>query len=110
MTETKTIGFKWVDCVRCYNSIIWWNDDPKPTLCRSCELFDHWEKSGGNPCHDRLVRCPSCSQFIDVADVDDYSVFEKGEHEIDCAECGELFSVTTEISYKFWSPKKKEKQ
>ncbi len=55
------------------------------------------------------VICPYCGEATDASDWGsyDYEIYEDGDHECECGECGNTFVLTTSISYS-WETSKKE--
>jgi hypothetical protein len=46
-------------------------------------------------------KCPHCGVEIAVDANDWWRLYEEGEHEVECPECDESFSVSTRVSYSF---------
>lgn len=96
---------QWVKCERCKSQIPHWIGDPKPTLCKKCKIFDHYDEDKDHACpHDKLVRCPRCLTFINVYPDKWIDLLEEGKHDVFCDECETLFVIETEIRYVYWSP------
>jgi uncharacterized C2H2 Zn-finger protein len=73
------------------------------TLCYSCrQLAD----DPGEVTHDAFIRCPKCGHEEDTSQLDSDSgyIFEAGETDWACSECGHVFTVSTDVSYSFTSP------
>lgn len=71
-----------------------------PQKCGQCR----WLAQAGSVAHDRLVRCPACGDSGRVADVEDNTLYEDGDHEVQCAHCEATYTVTTRVSHAFYSP------
>ncbi len=54
--------------------------------------------------------CPYCREAIEAnLGYEDFpEIYEEGDHEIKCEECGKTFILNTSISYS-WETRKKEK-
>lgn len=46
-------------------------------------------------------KCPHCASDFDIAENGCWRLYEEGEHEITCGDCGEDFTVSTRVSYTF---------
>lgn len=49
--------------------------------------------------------CPYCGEFNEN-NPDDYEMYEDGDHEAECYECGQKFIVNTYVRYSFESRRK----
>ena len=45
--------------------------------------------------------CPHCGVIFNLQKQEADNIYEEGEHEIDCAKCGQPFRVTTRIQHLF---------
>ena len=102
--------------------------------CKMCGKYDKFAWVNGGYCNDCLklrnlakiresieewetdtfssdyVVCPYCGAAIDEADLIDYpELYEDGEHEITCEDCGKEFKVETMVSYD-WETHKMEEE
>lgn len=82
--------------------------------CDACIAFESGHKALCVPCenlrdrkeatiHERRVRCPKCKTLHEPYDISE-SIFESGEHNVTCSNCGSDFVVTTVVTYAFESP------
>jgi hypothetical protein len=46
-------------------------------------------------------KCPHCAVDYRVEDNDAWRIYEEGEHELTCVNCGLDFTVSTRVSYSF---------
>ena len=53
---------------------------------------------------DTFIRCPACGWRRAPAEADVYECYAEGSHEVTCQSCGQVFHVTTAVTYCFSSP------
>lgn len=88
-----------VYCYKCKNFIF--SNTGYKTLCYSCEnLINSKEEIR----HDSFIRCPKCKNISNVCDIEEYHLYDDGEHNTTCGKCDHEFEVSTSISYSFTSP------
>lgn len=87
-------------CLECGNYISLSQPSGHPERCSDCKAVDKPEKLR----HPSKFRCPKCGVSDGIGDSDHYELYEEGEHEVSCAECGHDFKVSTSVSYTFTSP------
>lgn len=46
-------------------------------------------------------RCPHCGESIDISAHELWRLYEEGEHELECPDCGADFRVSVNVSYSF---------
>jgi DNA-directed RNA polymerase subunit RPC12/RpoP len=88
-------------CYQCSRHLTFNKNKGIKTLCSSCKAL---QDSKSSISHDTYIRCPKCKTSYLPDAFREYSVFEEGEHDIDCPKCGYFFIIETTISYSFESP------
>lgn len=86
-------------CFRCGQYIVMGGGGKQ--LCYDCKEMDSEE---GDVRHHSRVRCPHCKHVMDVCDSELYELYEDGDHDIYCGECGKEFTVVTTVTHSFESP------
>lgn len=46
-------------------------------------------------------KCPHCGHVCKISDNEWWRLYEEGEHEVECPDCGGAFTVQTRVSYSF---------
>lgn len=46
-------------------------------------------------------KCPHCGEEYDITEHEAYNLYEDGEHDIDCYDCGQEFLVSVRVSYSY---------
>ena len=46
-------------------------------------------------------KCPHCGETIDVAQHEQWELYDEGEHDMECPHCEREFVVSTNITYSF---------
>lgn len=87
-------------CCKCGGYIIL-GGGPGPAQCRECEGLS---RDSGEASHPRRVRCPKCAHIWNPFDHESYHVYEEGEHELDCPQCGHSVEISTTVRYSLRSP------
>lgn len=87
-------------CFRCEAHIHFGSGGGKQ-LCYECKELDD---ENGEVTHGSRVRCPHCSYVMDVAESELFELYEDGDHDINCDDCGKEFTVVTSVSHSFESP------
>ena len=72
----------------------------QPTECGSCKALQSDKEA---VTHSDLVRCPECGHTQAPEEL-----YEEGEHRVDCGNCEAEFTVSTQISYSYTSPARRE--
>lgn len=85
-------------CMRCGSIIVF--SHGRPQMCGSCNVM---ASDPGEVVHASCVRCPHCAHVFDVSS-DFQSLYEDGQHELDCPACEAAFEVTTTVHYMSTSP------
>lgn len=91
-------------CTKCGSFI--YPPTGEPRMCDRCEDIN----KPGELHHDRYIRCPACGDTVDVMESEDYDLLGDGEHEFWCDKCDTKFTFTTNVTYSFVSPERKEQQ
>lgn len=83
----------------------------------NCKTCGHWLLFGGKgypqdcvscmnlkagvpeTSHEKFIRCPACGLMVQPDW--EYSIWEEGEHDVTCNECGKDYTVETCVTYSF---------
>jgi len=88
-------------CYQCNRHLTFNKNKGARTLCSSCKAL---QDSKNSISHDTYIRCPKCTTSYLPDAFKEYSIFEEGEHDVDCPKCNYFFIIETKISYSFESP------
>lgn len=50
-------------------------------------------------CEDAVI-CPWCGE-VQEYDIEDYEIYEEGDHEMQCHDCEKYFTLCTNVSYSY---------
>lgn len=110
-----TLDYEEHHCKRCgkYYELAWINGG----YCNDCFKFQKLKEiresiKEGEPdtFSSDYVVCPYCGAAISDEDLIDYpDLYEEGEHELECGDCGKKFKADTMISY-HWETHKMENE
>lgn len=87
-------------CYRCGTWILCLTPPGYRRLCVQCRDVDR----PGELDHSKFIRCPKCGKSWNPYDSEDFQVYESGNHDVQCDDCGHDFEVETSVSYSFTSP------
>lgn len=87
-------------CKRCGVNLYmaWGLHTSEGAECSDCRSI----KENGDIQMDSSVRCPSCRHVMCVSELE---IWDEGDHDVSCDDCGHDFEVNTSVSYTFSSPK-----
>lgn len=46
-------------------------------------------------------KCPHCSNICDIQAMEEWRLYEEGDHEITCPACAEKFKIITQVEFSF---------
>jgi len=87
-------------CCKCGRYLVF-NKTGCQTICNSCVAV---QDSKETVRHDKYIRCPKCNTTFEAQIFLDFDIYEEGDHDVDCPECGYFFIVETSVTYTFASP------
>jgi len=88
------------ECYQCGAYIIFGGKGYRE-LCYDCRLL---RDDTSETTSDNYIRCPKCKGLSLVHDGDHYDLYEEGEHDITCLDCGHEYQIETSVTYSFQSP------
>lgn len=99
-------------CKRCGKEYIDWgyskDSDPVCWGCRKEAEHDQMKEAilageEDEPWDGDGYYCPYCGEFFEIDD--DYELYNEGEHEMKCYNCGKTFVIETEVRHTFTTSK-----
>lgn len=66
------------------------------------QSVDFWRRD--NP------KCPHCGEVFSVSKNELWSLYEEGEHDVDCGDCGLNFMVSTHVTFSFSTNEQEDEQ